>query len=785
MSYEEKSLSTIAAGRTPARSAMLATALTALGLCAALHADGIKIYTTEDDFNEGALINLQILPDATNHHLKLIDKGGAFDFIWIAASNRGTVVKIDTKTGDILGEYRTTPSSSGAGNPSRTTVDNDGSVWVANRNDVNVNGVIVGTVVHIGLVENNQCEDRNGNGVIDTSTGLGDVRPWADASGVRRVATAEDECITHYVVVNARGTRHVSVDANNDVWVSGFSVRTFDLIKGGKWDIPGSGTIIRSEPSVGFGGYGGLIDASGVIWSARGLLRWPTVNPLTGPNGDPPGNSIGPLLPGTNWAGQNSPDSYGLCIDPAGNVWNTQLSGNLIHKYAPDGTHLGAFAHGHNNAQGCVADSNGDIWVAHSLFSTTTVGHLLNDGTHVGNVPLPGGNGPTGVAVDGNGKIWVANINSNNAMRIDPTAGPLGGGGVPIGEVDMTVDLGPGAGAYNYSDMTGSTLTGAPDNGSWTVVYDSGVTGAVWGTITWNDEPEGDTPGDSQLTVEARSSTDGVNWSPFESVTYGVDLTVPDGRYLQVRVAFARAGTGASPILSDLTIRRDTTCVGDLNGDGVVDYLDLLLLAAYWGKCPDDGTPCLGDLNGDGRVDIHDILILLNDWGCVEKADDPCVNGTGDCFESNGTPGCDDPACCGLVCAADPYCCDVEWDQLCADQAVDLCQFDPAPECEGASCGNFIPCAADPDCICVTLFTGGGICVDGTTQCAPLTQCPNGNECAPGEICAVETCCVVNVCVPPSTFCDTGALHAPSTDRRAAPGLPTIGSFGAKADSIR
>ena len=39
-----------------------------------------------------------------------------------------------------------------------------------------------------------------------------------------------------------------------------------------------------------------------------------------------------------------------------------------------------------------------------------------------------------------------------------PVAAPAGGGGVPVGAVDLTVDLGPGSAPYNYSDMTGSVL---------------------------------------------------------------------------------------------------------------------------------------------------------------------------------------------------------------------------------------------------------------------------------------------------------------------------------------
>jgi hypothetical protein len=518
-----------------------------------------KTYTLDADFDEGTLVNVNHKAP-NNDQLQLDSKATPFGFIWVAVSSEGTVVKIDTETGTILGKFRTTPSSQGSGNPSRTTVDNDGSVWVANRNDVS-NGF--GTVMHIGLLENGQCEDRNGNGVIDTSTGLGDVKAWIDASGTRGVDTADDECIVHYTEVKSRGTRHLSIDANNDVWVGGYSLRNFDLIKGGRYDVPGSGQIIRSETSVGFGGYGGLMDPNGVIWSANRLLRWDVVNPLTGPNGDPVGPSIGPPAAGTNWSGQTSPDSYGLCIDSQGNVWNTQLNGNVINKFAPDGTWLGGFAHGSENAQGCVVDGNDEVWVAHSLYAgKNTVGHLLNDGTYVGNVtldPLVTAQ-PTGVAVDREGKIWATGYNSRKVYRIDPTLGPIGGGGVPVGAVDLaTADL--GGLLYNYSDMTGSTLIAPPNTGTWTVIYDSECPEHEWATVkvSWNSVE----PGDSSIAVEVSSSDDGVTFGSPEVTTNGDPLTtVANGQFLKVVVAFERStdtdddgdGIYDSPILYDLMI---------------------------------------------------------------------------------------------------------------------------------------------------------------------------------------------------------------------------------------
>ncbi len=43
------------------------------------------------------------------------------------------------------------------------------------------------------------------------------------------------------------------------------------------------------------------------------------------------------------------------------------------------------------------------------------------------------------------------------------------------------------------------------------------------------------------------------------------------------------------------------------------------------------------------------------------------------CFVANPGPGCNDAGCCGLVCAVDPFCCNVAWDGICANEALDLC----------------------------------------------------------------------------------------------------------------
>ena len=233
------------------------------------------------DFDLGRPINLN--HNETRDQLQLDSKSRPFNYIWIPCSGKGTVVKVDTVFGIILGEYRTTPTVHGGGDPSRTTVDHDGSVWLSNRKDVyEDSGQYYGSVVHIGLDENNQCHDRNGDGLIQTSTGSVDILNWTTAN----VSSADDECIVHYTKVNSQGTRHVSVDKENNVWVSGIDLQNFDLVKGGRFDEPDSGSITRSELSVRFGGYGGLVDPEGVIWSSgKGpLMRWDPVGNLTEEN---------------------------------------------------------------------------------------------------------------------------------------------------------------------------------------------------------------------------------------------------------------------------------------------------------------------------------------------------------------------------------------------------------------------------------------------------------------------------------------------------------------------
>ncbi|MCK4658278.1 MAG: trypsin-like peptidase domain-containing protein [Phycisphaerae bacterium] len=134
-----------------------------------------------------------------------------------------------------------------------------------------------------------------------------------------------------------------------------------------------------------------------------------------------------------------------------------------------------------------------------------------------------------------------------------------------------------------------------------------------------------------------------------------------------------------------------------------------------------DITPPAGASVGDTRMRIRitytgDVVSCgTATYGEVEDytitvQDSPCP-GEGDCCVDNGTPGCEDTACCETVCAADPYCCTGVWDMSCAIEAGSMC---------GDLCGE---CQNDPDCDDGVFCNGAEACVsnscqDGDAPCA-------------------------------------------------------------------
>ncbi len=60
------------------------------------------------------------------------------------------------------------------------------------------------------------------------------------------------------------------------------------------------------------------------------------------------------------------------------------------------------------------------------------------------------------------------------------------------------------------------------------------------------------------------------------------------------------------------TVRVPQPCVGDADGNGIVDVGDLLAVILDWGT---DGSGNGGDVNNDGEVNVLDIVAVINNWG--------------------------------------------------------------------------------------------------------------------------------------------------------------------------
>lgn len=486
-------------------------------------------YTLDEDFDKGNLTGLE--HNSMHNQLQLSNittnsSGIVQPHIWVPNSNEGTVSKINTITGNELARYKTGPLS--YGNPSRTTVDLQGNCWVGNRQ--------TGTAVKIGLYENGQYIDRNHNGIIETSRDLNndgiisrdEILPWG-----------QDECVLLEVVLIPGnegtytpgdyegayandywnpGPRGLAVDYKNNVWIGTFSSMMYYYVNGN------NGQILNciDVSSVGHTPYGAVLDHNGILWSSsytgNTLLRL-----------DPKNNSYNII---------NLPHiAYGLALDQNNHLF---ISGREDYLISCLNIITGQIEWTKTSscAQGITTSIDGDIWSADHKQGTVT--RYSNNGDIKTIITV--GNTPTGVCVDNAGKIWAVDNGDENIHRIDPLTN----------SIDVSKRI-PGGLHYGYSDMTGlivNTIT--TRKGIWTIIHDSELQNTPWGVISWNSfEPQG-----TSIKVKIRSSNDKQNWSNWEELSNGSQLSLtPPGRYLQVETIFQIFSGNISPILYDLNIR--------------------------------------------------------------------------------------------------------------------------------------------------------------------------------------------------------------------------------------
>ncbi len=421
-------------------------------------------------------------------------------FIWISNTGEGTVSKFDTRTFEEKGRYFTGPA--GAGNdPSRTSVNTFGDVFVANRS-----GMTVSKISALG----EGCPDTNGDGVVTTSSGS-DILPWG-----------QDDCVLWNVALNGGGVLRAvaaqDVRASDDtlqpaVWVGGWSGRV--------WKLSSDTGAVLVDTASPVSTYGFALDGRGNLWisgwtdNAIGRINTNlclTTDSCADPVCDSNGDGSGDACVKERIAIGYSP--YGITVDFNQRVW---AGGQNILRYDPQaaaGSRIvsapASFIHG------IAADDKGFIWAA--AMTTGVVRYSADDPTQ--SVAVPDTQfSSKGIAVDLDGKVWSINLSNSSATVVVP--------GPTLNDHTATTPITNLVSPYTYSDMTGSQLRFATnERGFYRRIFegcDNSNSAGIetdWQELRWTAQ----TPGASSITFRAR----GANSTTALTTAEWIDLaTVP------------------------------------------------------------------------------------------------------------------------------------------------------------------------------------------------------------------------------------------------------------------
>lgn len=511
--------------------------------------------------------------------------GPSLSLIWIANTAQGSISKVDTRTHQELGRYFTGLNHQGD-SPSRTSVDYHGDVVVANR--------AFGLQASVTRILAGPCPDRDGDGVVRTSTGRDDLLAF-DASG------PSDECIAWRTEVGCADggdggnrdpqdgeggadgggymgcgiARSLTVQDRSGldgvdaevVWVGLFNEQKYVELDR-RTGAP-TGVEVDVAPCTP---YGAAVDRDGRLWSAclsSNLASFDTASPGAG--------ATVIQQPGSN---------YGITVDEHGHVW----TGGSVTRYDPatrtflqpgvDGDAEACNGENGQDAGGCfwegqaygsaiAADGQGSVWVG---ACGGGVCRVREDGDTLTLTTLAVGNGAYGMAVDFDGKVWGIGMGGNNAAVIDPDTESFelvlndceggGGGGNdqnPDGGRDGEGGFGTGClmNPYTYSDMTGFQNANAQDpRGSLPLLFD----GCADGPTSWRQlVADADVPAGTSVTIEARGADTSDGLAGVAFVAIGaledgeniLDLSAIDGAVLELRITLRGHG-GASPVLHDV-----------------------------------------------------------------------------------------------------------------------------------------------------------------------------------------------------------------------------------------
>jgi len=460
------------------------------------------------------------------------------EYIWVADTNLPGVVKIDLTTMQITGHYYT-----GGGSTSRTTINSLGEAFVASRTN-GPNGDYGVTKI---LPGGQDCPDTNGDGVITTSTGEGDLLAWGEddcviwhteLEGDARGMAAQDISGVAGAVCEAfvpgedfaadevtdRGSEHY-------VWVGGLHRQIYKL------DASTGEILVQIESPEPV--YGAALDADGRFWIGKTLSYVDTLRctdsatcdaePVCGDVND--WETFDQCVDdGAVKARKRGTAGYGITVDCKQRVWMSSTTQRYDPALPLGARHESVGGVAGSGAGGIAVDAQGYVWASSGAQTT----RLDSDTLDAVKVAAPN----KGVAVAPDGRVLT--VRGTGLHVIEP--------GVALGDAVVQQDALtlPGT-AYAYSDMTGvQTRLANGEPGTYSQIFEvcDETQEVDWEELLFDaDVPDGTW---ARFLVRSAATPDELAALPF--VTVGCsgpgadpqgagDLAgMGDGRFLEVKV---------------------------------------------------------------------------------------------------------------------------------------------------------------------------------------------------------------------------------------------------------
>ena len=501
-----------------------------------------RTYTTDADFDEGILSGVN--HDAPNsNQLQLSESTTTEPFMYVAHTDAGILLKIDTSTGRQVARYHTqlnsdctvpgcTASPNSTWMPSRTAVDLNGDVWVANR-AFSYQGTITKIANNPG-----DCIDRNGNNQIDTSSD-------ADNDGAVELIPTEflgqaDECIIKSIPVSEpyQYLRALAIEGDGDLWVGTYQHPPR------AYEVDGTTGAIKRVINLSSSAYGFVVRGNYLYHASLGQpVERIDISPGANLAG-PPGRVVLPSIP-----------NYGIAVDGDGIAWFGDYNGGVRRCDFDAATcvALGGDAH-----YGVGVDGDGDVWAAAPY--SNRIQKYSPSGVLLG-MTLTGNNiQPYGIAIGHDGNPWTAGFYGVGKVSKGPAHGAPGAPASTNYSTAFIPGQAPGVNSpfnYTYSDFTGFQARNVTvKQGTWSVVHDGGAAATPWGKLSWNQEAQGATPSGTLIKAEVRVAENVGDLPAQAFVEVSNGGTFPGtGRYVEVKMTLRIIDLDASsPILSDVTI---------------------------------------------------------------------------------------------------------------------------------------------------------------------------------------------------------------------------------------